>query len=262
MADDQPQPRNRKERRAAAKASGTPLSSAKAPKSTTTAPAASKLDFSQSSPAHDDAVTENDLGIPMAMPDFSGPKGKTLYDLAEERMRELARTGRDVSSLEGEQVDFPVDGKGQAVRVSGSPDEEDFGPVAEALLYAFTLTSLHFTLDVLVHNQYREQTDWREIWGRAAQVMPILWLVVYMSKTPTAMRFPMLRQWVFFATAVAAGCYCVYVGNMFGYYAVMKQAPPVGVLWIWTVVELQLAYAASSVLAVLGYTWWNKFGLF
>ncbi|KKY20709.1 hypothetical protein UCDDS831_g04485 [Diplodia seriata] len=259
MADDQPQPRNRKERRAAAKASGTPLSSAKAPKSTTTAPAASKLDFSQSSPAHD-AATENDLGIPMAMPDFSGPKGKTLYDLAEERMRELARTGRDVSSLEGEQVDFPVDGKGQAVRVSG--DDEDFGPVAEALLYAFTLTSLHFTLDVLVHNQYREQTDWREIWGRAAQVMPILWLVVYMAKTPTAMRFPMLRQWVFFATAVAAGCYCVYVGNMFGYYAVMKQAPPVGVLWIWTVVELQLAYAASSVLAVLGYTWWNKFGLF
>ncbi|OJD30670.1 deacetylase-like protein [Diplodia corticola] len=258
MADDQPQPRNRKERRAAAKASGTPLSSAKAPKPA--APTASKLDFSQSTPADNaSSATENDLGIPMALPDFSGPKGKTLYEIAEERMRELHRTGKDVSSLEGERVEFPVDGKGDAMRVSG---EDDFGPVAEALLYAFTLTALHFTLDVLVHNQYRERIAWAEIWPRTAQVAPILWLVVYMFKTPTAMRFPMLRQWVFFATAVAAGCYCVYVGNAFGYYAVMKQAPPVGVLWIWTVVELDLFYAAGSVVIVLGYTWWNRFGLF
>lgn len=258
MADEQPQPRNRRERRAAAKASGAPLSSAKAPKSAT--PTASKLDFSKSAP--DGTATENDLGIPMALPDFSGPKGKTLYEIAEERMRELAKSGKDVSSMEGEEVEFPVDGKGQAVRVSPASEEDDIGPVGEALLYAFTMTTLHFTLDVLVHNQYREDMDWIEIWSRTAQVAPILWFVVYCFKTPTVMRFPTLRQCIFFVAAVAAGCYCVYMGNMFGYYAVMKQAPPVGVLWIWAVVEMQLPYAATSVAAVLGYTWWNKFGLY
>ncbi|EKG15521.1 hypothetical protein MPH_07261 [Macrophomina phaseolina MS6] len=245
MADTDPQPRNRKERRAAAKAAGAPLSSAKAPK-------ASKIDYSK---LPDDHATENELGIPMAMADFSGPKGKTLYEIADERMRELSRTGKDVSSLEGEEVEFPIDG----VRVTS---DEDIGPGAEALLYAFTLSTVHFTLDVLVHNQYREEIEWKEIWGRTAQVAPILWFTVYLFKTATAMRFPRARQAFFFATAVAAGCYCVYAGNMFGYYAVMKRAPPVGVLWIWTVVEMEKWYAAASVLIVFGYTWWNKFGLY
>lgn len=249
MADSEPQPRNRKERRAAAKAAGTPLSSAKAPKP---APSASKIDYSK---LPDDQATENELGIPMAMADFSGPKGKTLYDLADERMRELQRSGKHVSSLEGEEVEFPVDG----VRVS---DGDEFGPGAEALLYAFTMSTIHFTLDVLVHNQYREDINWGEIWSRTAQVAPILWFTVYLFKTATAMRFPRARQAIFFATAVSAGCYCVYMGNMFGYYAVMKRAPPVGVLWIWAVVELQMWYAAASVAVVFGYTWWNNFGLY
>ncbi|GME43950.1 deacetylase-like protein [Neofusicoccum parvum] len=252
MDDSQPQPRNRKERRAAAKAAGTPLSSAKAPKK----PSATKLDFSQQPSSSSTAATESDLGIPMALPDFSGPKGPTLYEIAEQRMRALNASGAPVSSLEGEEVEFPGGGN------TFVDDGEDFGAGAEALLYAFTLTTLHFTLDVLVHNQYREEITWSEIRWRTAQVFPLLWLTIYMFKTPTAMRFATARQLVFLVTAVVAGCYCVHIGNMYGYYAVMKRSPPLGTLWIWTVVEMRLVYAVVSVVAVLGYTWWNKYGLF
>lgn len=244
MADSDAQPRNRKERRAAARAAGTPLSSAKAP-----------------NPQPAPKRTEADLGIPMAVPDFSGPKGKTLYELADERMRALRGEDSNTTSsnMIGEEVVWNAD---KGAYEANNPDDEDFGPAAEALLYGFSLTMLHLTLDVLVHNQYREEIAWGEIAARTAQVAPLLWFTLYLFKTETAMRFPTARQCVFWVAAVAAGCYCVQSGNTYGYYAVMKRAPPVGTLWIWTVVEMRLLFAVTSVVAVAGYTWWNGFGLY
>jgi hypothetical protein len=39
----------------------------------------------------------------------------------------------------------------------------------------------------------------------------------------------------------------------------MKAAPPIGTLWIWSVVETSLPYAALNALAVLGFVWYNGF---
>jgi hypothetical protein len=54
----------------------------------------------------------------------------------------------------------------------------------------------------------------------------------------------------------------VYSGNKHGYFYVMKSAPPIGALWVWSVIEADLAYAASSCLAVVAYLWWNGFEAF
>ena len=54
----------------------------------------------------------------------------------------------------------------------------------------------------------------------------------------------------------------VYSGNKHGYFYVMKSAPPIGTLWIWSVVEMSLPFAATSAAAVLGYIWWNGFDFF
>ena len=55
-----------------------------------------------------------------------------------------------------------------------------------------------------------------------------------------------LRQGVFVVLSVAAGCRLIYISNTFGYLAVMKQAPPLGCLWLWAVVELDLALGVAS----------------
>ncbi|KAF2087796.1 hypothetical protein K490DRAFT_12334, partial [Saccharata proteae CBS 121410] len=184
-------------------------------------------------------------------PDYNArPQGKTLYDLADERMKELQKQGqpfpKQSGSMEAEEIVWP--------------DDEPLGPAAEAVLYASSLTMLHFTLDVLVHNQYRENIVWKEIWKRTGVVLPLLFVLVYSMRTKLIMRFPTFRQVLFLGASVAAGCYTVYSGNMHGYYAVMKRAPPVGTMWVWMVVEMDLGYALASVLAVLGYTLWNGFG--
>jgi hypothetical protein len=180
-------------------------------------------------------------------PDTSGPKGKTLFDRAEERQRELdIQAGR-----------IPA-GSGRAP----AGEEDPIGPLGNAILYSISLTMLHLTLDVIVYSQYREDIIWSEIFKRAATAMPVFLGVVYLLHVDTAKRFPTLRNIFFLVVSVVAGCYMVYSGNKHGYFYVMKSAPPIGALWVWSVIEADLAYAVSSCLAVVAYLWWNGFEAF
>jgi len=64
-----------------------------------------------------------------------------------------------------------------------------------------------------------------------------------------------LRQGVFFAMSVAAGCRLVFVTNSYGYLAVMKQAPTLACLWLWSVIELDLPLAVGSLVFTAAYLW-------
>lgn len=188
----------------------------------------------------------------LAQPDRSGPKGKTLFELAEERQALLDKGKPFQKDEELEKLaerDFVF---------SGDP----IGPAGEAVLYGSTLSMLHFTLDVLVYNQYRQAIEWSEIFSRIGRIIPVLFVIVYMLHTKTAARFPLVKQLLFLITSITAGCYMVYSGNTYGYFAVMKRAPPVGTLWVWSVIEMQLVYAVSSLIVVGVYTWWNGFKTF
>lgn len=178
-------------------------------------------------------------------PDRSGPKGKTLFELADERQRELDAV-KPKSTFAAAQ---------QAL-------EEPVGPIGDAILYATSMTALHFTLDVIVYNQYREAVLWDEIVKRAVTASPIFALLVYLTHVDFSFRFPLFRNLAFLAGSIIAGCYIVYSANTYGYFFVMKAAPPVGALWVWSVIEMSLPFAAANIVAVIAYVWWNKFETF
>ncbi|KAF2197276.1 hypothetical protein GQ43DRAFT_215443 [Delitschia confertaspora ATCC 74209] len=185
-------------------------------------------------------------------PDRSGPKGKTLFELADERQRELNG---------GKLPKWDVD-KDNTPEGMNPFDDDPIGPFGNALLYSFSLATLHLTLDVVVYSQYREDIIWSEIFQRAGTVFPIFFVLVYLLHAQICLRFPIVRNLFFLVVSVAAGCYMVYSGNVNGYFYVMKTAPPVGALWIWSVFEMSLPYALSSILAVVGYLLWNGFEFF
>ena len=178
-------------------------------------------------------------------PDRSGPKGKTLFELADERQREL-------------------DAKKPKSRLVAAQEalNEPVGAVGDAILYAISMTALHLTLDVIVYNQYREAILWDEIFKRAVTASPIFTILVYLTHVEFSYRFPLLRNVAFLIGSIAAGCYIVYSANVYGYFYVMKAAPPVGALWVWSVIEMNLPYAAVNVVAVVVYIWWNQFEFF
>jgi hypothetical protein len=195
-------------------------------------------------------IDENGVNMILQHPDRSGPKGKSLFDLAEERQRELDKiNGRT-------RVPIPTSEEEEASA------EDSVGAFGDAILYAISMGALHFTFDVIVYSQYREEVIWPEIFKRAASALPIFFLLVYLLHVDFSKRFPLLRNLFFLAVSVTAGCYMIYSANMHGYFYVMKAAPPIGALWIWSVVEMDLLYAAPSCALVFGYLWWNGFEAF
>lgn len=197
--------------------------------------------------------------IPLAQPDRSGPKSKTLYELAAERQAELEASGfyKDEARSGSK-----VNGEDNSQFISSDEDDEPIGPLGDALIYTISLASVHFTLDVLVFNQYRQDIVWEEIFWKTAKMIPGLYILLYLLKCKTAKRFPLIRQFFFVAASTVAGCYLLHSGNQDGYYAIMKRAPPVGVLWIWSVVEMELWGCAINLCLVGVYMWYNGFGAF
>ncbi|KAG9231233.1 hypothetical protein BJ875DRAFT_506797 [Amylocarpus encephaloides] len=135
-------------------------------------------------------------------------------------------------------------------------DEVLVGRLGESFLWSVSLTMLHFTLDVLVMSQYAEVWEWKKLLGRTAQAFPVFLLLFYsfhphkeasvlLPRLPPSMQ-PILHQLFFFVCSVSAGCYLVHITNAYGYYAIMKQSPPLGCIWIWSVIEQDVFWATGS----------------
>jgi len=185
-------------------------------------------------------IDEDGINYILKHPDYSGPKGKTLFDLAEERQQELNKAKPGYVADDGEPI----------------------GPFGDAILYSVSMAMLHFTLDVIVYSQYREDVVWSEIIKRAVSALPIFLVLVYLTHVDFSHRYPLMRNMLFMAGGIVAGCYLVYSGNKHGYFYVMKAAPPVASLWIWSVVEMAAPYAALNAAIVFGYGWWHGFAFF
>ncbi|KAF2024073.1 hypothetical protein EK21DRAFT_79522 [Setomelanomma holmii] len=195
-----------------------------------------------------DELDENGVNFLLKHPDRSGPKGKTLFELAEERQKELDKANGRM------RVDDTA--------LTAEDEAGAIGAVGDALLYSTSMAALHLTLDVIVYSQYREDVVFGEIFQRAATAWPVFILLVYLTHVDFSYRFPLFRDIAFCAGSIVAGCYLIYSGNKHGYFNVMKAAPPVGTLWIWSVIEMSLPFAALNAATVLGYAWYNGFDYF
>ena len=138
-------------------------------------------------------------------------------------------------------------------------------PILESTFYALCLSMLHFTLDVLVYSQYRQSIEWAPIISRTAKALPLLIAIVYFFHAEQGVseaRFGAMRQALFLAAAVGSGCYMVQSVHNHGYFAVMKRVPPVGTVWVWSVVEMRVDWAALSLVGVCGYMWWFGYSFY
>lgn len=190
---------------------------------------------------------ETSSDIPLAQPDRSGPQNKSLFDLAAERQDELIAQADAINQKRSQASD--------GIR----PTEV---PFANALLYAVTLSMLHFTLDVLVYHQYAQEIYWDEIFARVGIFFPCVGAIIYILYLPFIMRLPLLRQLAFFVASTLAGCYLVRTSNIEPYIAVMRRAPPLGTLMVWLYIEMRLPFALAGLGSIGGYLWMNSFLLF
>ncbi|MCJ1341322.1 hypothetical protein MMC09_006618 [Bachmanniomyces sp. S44760] len=214
---------------------------------------------------------ESSQNIPMSVPSRDVPKQKTLYEIAAERQLDLqsgqpfTQSSNIDSRAEPSITTAAINPDGTLSTGNGKvekylqPDDEPIGPMGQALFYSLTLLMLHFTLDVLVHHQYRQEIGWGMIVQRTLTTLPMILGLVYFLHQRSSQLWV---QMFFLTLSVGAGCYLIYSSNEEAYFAVMKRAPPLGTLWVWSVMELRLEIAVAGLLAVGGYYWKRGYTIF
>lgn len=206
--------------------------------------------------------------IPLSQPSRETPKTKTLFEIAAERQSQLQH-GEPFGDVDADSSSPPsitttqINPDGTLTEISAEGDsqstDDPIGPFGQALFFTLTLSMLHFTLDVLVHHQYRQEIGWDLIVQRTSVTFPILLALIYMLHSRST---SLWAQFLFLGLSVGAGCYLIYSSNELAYFAVMKRAPPLGTLWVWSVIEMRLPFALGSLITVAIYFWWGEHTIF
>lgn len=231
MSNSNP-PRNRRERRAHAQAQSMSTSSA-----------------------------TPEIEIPLSQPSRTPPSHKTLLEIAQER--QLVNPDAVVDSQSITTTTINPDGSLSNSFISSNPDPLDSGSFFDVLLYATTLTIIHFTLTFLVHHQYASEPPSLGPLFLSSSVFsptPLLFLVLVFILHPRASH--PATQVLFAAMSIVAGGWLVYATNDEPYMAVMKKAPALGTLWIWAIVEMRWEWAVVCLTFVGGWGWWKGYNFF
>ncbi|KAI0976350.1 hypothetical protein F4678DRAFT_221927 [Xylaria arbuscula] len=203
--------------------------------------------------------------IKLAQPDRSDPSEQTLLDMAQERnLFEQADQHPANRRKRSEDDDDDDDNDGDQL----SPTAER---IMDTLLWTVSLAMLHFTLDVLVQHQYAMEISWPQIVTRALVALAVFFVFFYvlhphassnvlLPGLPLRFQHP-LRQAIFFVASTVSGCYLIDISNNYGYLYIMKRSPPLGCLWVWSVIELDLPIAVTSIAIVTGFFYYGDYSL-
>ena len=210
--------------------------------------------------------------VPLSQPSRDAPKQKTLLEIATERQL-LPPPSTSTTSIPASiitQKKINPDGSLSAVGAQEEEEESSATPVdstattpyLDIALYTFSLSLLHFTFTVLVHNQYGSSPPSLPSLLYSSTITspaPLLLLALVALLHPHS-GHPVV-QILFAAMSVGCGMWLVHTTNREAYLATMKKAPPLGTLWVWAVVELRWEIAVGCLAVVAGWGWWWGYGI-
>ena len=171
----------------------------------------------------------------------------------------------------------------------GIDDYDPISPFIDTVLLSIPLTVLHLTLGYLAAHQYAQSFELDVLFRNSGFVaFPTLTLLIHLahghiitfrrgqgeSETvslfpwhPEKLSFsflrkllfpPSLKTVVFLSGAVIFGNKLMGITNEDTYYAVMSQAPAIGTLWVWCILEIPVGAAFLGALGPLAYGVWFK----
>jgi len=178
-------------------------------------------------------------------------------------------------------------------------ENESIPPVFDTLLLSLPLACLHCTLAFLAAHQYSQDIYFKELlWDSVVVAFPILSFCIHLAHghlvrlpsitalgrqppggSPSSagstdtlsvdgsitavlkLVFPP-RTVVFLPLAFYFGAAVVHMTNESPFYAIIKQTPALGTLWVWCILEMSPAGALLGVLGPLGWgTLWKGYSI-
>ncbi|KAG9125626.1 hypothetical protein FRC07_006840 [Ceratobasidium sp. 392] len=175
--------------------------------------------------AHVEPLIEDELGIPLAKP----PTPDVISE--EEQWRLINDTGILQRAKEEQPVDALADS------------------ILNTAILAIPLSFLYILLDILVQQQYAQQPTILQELGRIIANVPIISILVHYTNKHKSKP---VTQMMLFLAAILSGPRMIWLVNKGNWLAVSRQAPPLGTIWIYTIVQLNLVPAVASLAIVFG----------
>ncbi|KAL8823129.1 MAG: hypothetical protein Q9170_008378 [Blastenia crenularia] len=200
---------------------------------------------------------QSSTDIPLAHPKQETPKGKTLLEIAQERRILQQSTSNGSPSITTTQLNPD----GTITEVSAS-DDPNATPYLDILLYSSSLIILHFTLTLLVHHQYAtDPPSLLPLFVSSTIFSPAPWLILLLVAALHPRASHPSMQTIFATMSIVAGTWLVKASNDDPYMAVMRKAPALGTLWVWSVVELRWEVAVGCLAVTGGWGWWHGYSV-
>ncbi|PWN21369.1 hypothetical protein BCV69DRAFT_282103 [Microstroma glucosiphilum] len=126
----------------------------------------------------------------------------------------------------------------------------------DLLVWSIPLSALFVLLDIMIQDQYAMHPTALQEVGRMIGTVPVLFAIVWFT-TIRPFASPRVMQPLLFATAVACGCAFLWTFHEAPWEQVIRQTPPLGSLWIYCIVKLDLLPCVTSLGAVGAFLWWT-----
>ncbi|KAK9477660.1 hypothetical protein V1514DRAFT_282497 [Lipomyces japonicus] len=133
-----------------------------------------------------------------------------------------------------------------------SKREEYLFVLLDYLMVIVPLTSVYIVLDVLVYRQYDQDLISSDVLHRAVTAFGTLF-VLHSTIHPLHASLPMQMLLLFFTVILAS--YLVHACYHHDYFAVMKQAPPLGTVLVWLSIELEYYWSILAGVTVAFLSW-------
>ncbi|KAI0303223.1 hypothetical protein BC826DRAFT_903823 [Russula brevipes] len=212
----------------------------------------------------------------MARKRQTGTNAPDLQISREEQLRLIEQTGilNKVPTPDGDHEPTPGSTRPRADQEKEEEEEEEY-PLAEEIFAATTLlvpmSFLLLMMYILVHFQYGQHPSWDVISGRMLSGVPILALFIFFSEdgshlSPSLMLKGVLAsrykhtRWIqasFVVLSVASGTRMIYHVNHSNWQVTMQQCPPLGTIWVYTILQLDLGPAVLALCAVGVWVRWT-----
>lgn len=170
-----------------------------------------------------------------------------LDELNRNKSKAAAKDDDDSDDDYGVESDHELDGDDTANRLLQEQEATEMSPKVESILdlviWTMPFGFMYTLLDVLVRQQYGETIGFADEAKRLAGALPILALFIHFNLT---YKRQAVIQAMLFVLCSACGCSLIWIVNKSSYDVVVQRVAPLGTLWIFSVVRLDLLPACIS----------------
>ncbi|KAH7922457.1 hypothetical protein BV22DRAFT_1017229 [Leucogyrophana mollusca] len=152
-----------------------------------------------------------------------------------------------------------IDTEDPSADVDGRPPlaDEIFSAVILLIPFSFFL----LLMDILIHQQYAKRPSAGEFAEHLINSVPILFIFIFYSQSicclaPARYKANTRMQIALFLLSLGVGPRMIWLINRGSWLVNMRQCPRFATIWLYTVVQLDLAPAVLSLAMIGGWSWW------